>query len=262
MNMISQSGSSPSPSAVRHEKAVQRLIKHEQRPAQPEVNVGEEERRLSIAGGAALIGLGFMKRGMGGLLLGGLGVALLRRGFSGHCALYETLDIHRAGFPSAGVSDNEGVKIEQSIMIQRSPAEVFAFLRDFSHLPRFIPDLESVETLDEKHFRWTLRTAFGRYLVGDLEIITERGNEFIGWESLPGADIQSAGSIHLKAAPENGGTELKISAKFNLAGGPLAHRVWKFFGQAPGQQIQEALRRLKQLLEAGEISVSSNGAAH
>ncbi len=258
MNMISQRSSSP----VRREKAIQRLLQHEQAPTLPEINVGEEERRISIAGGAALIGLGLVRRGVGGLLLGGLGLALLQRGFSGHCALYEKLDIHRAGFASAGVPDNEGVKIENSIMIQRSPAEVFAFLRDLSHLPRFITDLESIEILDEKRSRWTLRTAFGRYLVGDLAIITERADDFIGWESLPGADIQSAGSIHLNAAPENRGTELKISLKYNLSGGPLANRVAKLFGQAPGQEIQESLRRLKQLLEAQEISVSSNVATH
>ncbi|HWL53149.1 MAG TPA: SRPBCC family protein, partial [Chthoniobacteraceae bacterium] len=177
----------------------------------PEVNVSEGERRVSIAAGMGLIGLGLLRRGLRGLFLGGLGVALVRRGFSGHCAVYDRLDIHRAGFSSAGVPDNEGVKVEQSITIRRSPAEIFAFLRDPTHFPQFMTHLESVENLDAQHSRWKLKTASGRSRVWETALINHHANELLAWESVPGAEVQSAGSIRLEPAPGNRGTEVTVS---------------------------------------------------
>lgn len=54
----------------------------------PRVNVGEGERTLSSIGGAMLAGLGVGRGGISGLLLAGLGAALVYRGATGHCSLY------------------------------------------------------------------------------------------------------------------------------------------------------------------------------
>lgn len=223
----------------------------------PEVNVGEGERRASIAAGMALIGIGLLARNLRGVLLGGLGVALVRRGFSGHCAVYDRLSIHRAGFPSAGVPDNEGANVEASITIRRSPAEIFAFLRDPAHYPQFVEHLERVENLDAQHSRWTFRTPSGRVRVWEAVLINHHANELLAWESAPGADVQSAGSIRLEPAPGHRGTEVTVSLQYNLPGGPIAIALNRLFGDSPEQQIREDLRRLKQRLETGEITISS-----
>lgn len=55
------------------------------------VNVGDLERWLSLLGGG-LLALCTVRRSLGTvLLLGGAG-ALLYRGWTGHCALYRTMD--------------------------------------------------------------------------------------------------------------------------------------------------------------------------
>ena len=58
------------------------------------VNVGHDEQRLSIIGGAALgaIGLARITRPSGWLALG-IGAALIIRGTTGHCGLYHALGI-------------------------------------------------------------------------------------------------------------------------------------------------------------------------
>ena len=68
-----------------------------ERPLQAErpVNVGDVERWLSVLGGGALA-LCTLRRFLGPLvLLAGAG-ALLYRGLTGHCALYQTMGVSTA----------------------------------------------------------------------------------------------------------------------------------------------------------------------
>jgi uncharacterized membrane protein len=75
----------------------------------------------------------------------------------------------------------------------------------------------------------------------------------IAWRSLPGADVDNAGSVWFKDAPGGRGTELKIELQYNPPAGLLGAVVAGIWGKEPTQQIDEDLHRLKQLLEAGEI---------
>jgi uncharacterized membrane protein len=58
-----------------------------------EVNVGQLERWISLLGGGALA-VYALRRSLWGLILIGSGAALVYRGFTGHCAVYEAMSIH------------------------------------------------------------------------------------------------------------------------------------------------------------------------
>jgi uncharacterized membrane protein len=69
------------------------------RPQQADrpVNVGDLERWLSLLGGG-LLALATVRRSLGTVvLLGGAG-ALLYRGWTGHCALYQTMGLSTASY--------------------------------------------------------------------------------------------------------------------------------------------------------------------
>src|SRR5262245_42709675 len=59
----------------------------------PRVNVGKHERAMSSLGGAMLAGFGVSRGGLCGLALAALGAALIYRGSTGHCSLYEAAGI-------------------------------------------------------------------------------------------------------------------------------------------------------------------------
>lgn len=233
------------------------------------VNVGEAERYASILGGIALLLLGIARRGLGGLFLGGIGAAVIRRGVSGHCPLYRNMGVSTAHTTRAGVPDNVGTRVERSITINRPREEVFDFWRDFQNLPRFMGQIERIDLLDGARSHWVARA--GRPTAGrskrpaqavrtvewDARIINEIPRELIAWESLPGAQVQSAGSVRFEPAPGGRGTELKIVFEYNLPGRTLGIIAAKLFGEAPGRQLEEDLNRLKQLLEAGEVTTTA-----
>lgn len=60
-------------------------------------NVGNGERTVSAALGAALLINGVVRPSLWHTLLAFGGAALLQRGLTGHCSLYRSLDIDTAG---------------------------------------------------------------------------------------------------------------------------------------------------------------------
>jgi uncharacterized membrane protein len=95
-------------------------------------------------------------------------------------------------------------------------------------------------------------------------IITDRENEMLSWESLPGAEVQNAGSVWFQRAGD-GSTEVKVSLQYLPPAGVVGATVAKLFGEAPDQQLEDDLGRFKTLIEAGQAEAvaagSSNGVA-
>ncbi|MEW5929413.1 MAG: YgaP-like transmembrane domain [Gemmatimonadota bacterium] len=75
------------------------------------VNVGQAERWVSVAGGAALAAAGIARRSPGGMLLALAGAALAHRGATGHCAVYRAAGIDTSE-AAAGWSATEGGRAE------------------------------------------------------------------------------------------------------------------------------------------------------
>jgi hypothetical protein len=63
----------------------------------------------------------------------------------------------------------------------------------------------------------------------------------------------------LRTAPDGQSTEVHVRLGYDLPGGQLGKTAAKYFGEEPHQQLDDDLRRLKQVLETGEV-VRSDGA--
>src|SRR5687768_3248499 len=59
----------------------------------PKLNVNEAERHLSLIGGSALVLCGLLRGSASGLVLAAVGGGLIYRGATGHCHVYEALDV-------------------------------------------------------------------------------------------------------------------------------------------------------------------------
>jgi uncharacterized membrane protein len=88
----------------------------------------------------------------------------------------------------------------------------------------------------------------------DAEIYNEKENELIAWRSLENADIVNAGSVRFQAAPEGHGTYVRITVNYNPPAGKVGATLAQLLEAEPAQLIKEDLRRLKQIMEAGEIA--------
>jgi uncharacterized membrane protein len=220
-------------------------------------NISHAERIVSAIGGGILAAAGLKKRSAAGVALAVIGGDLLRRGITGHSFAYEAMGVRTAdagqGWETTSVPYELGVRVDKSITIAKPPREVYAFWREFSNLSKFMKNVEAVTEIDDQHSHWVVTAPAGRKVEWDAVIHNEVPGEMIAWRSLPGADVDNAGSVWFREAPAGRGTEVKVELQYNPPAGALGAVFASLWGKEPSQQIQEDLHRLKAMLEAGEI---------
>ena len=145
------------------------------------------------------------------------------------------------------------MNVKRAVTIRRSREELYAFWRHFENLPRFMYHLEQVRVLGSGRSHWTAKAPAGTTVEWDAEIVEDRPNERIAWRSLPNADVANRGSVEFRPAPGNRGTEVHVEMHYDPPGGKLGALIAKLFGEEPGEQIADDLRRLKQVMEVGEV---------
>jgi uncharacterized membrane protein len=147
-------------------------------------------------------------------------------------------------------------QVRKSLIINSTPEELYQFWRDFENLPRFMRQLESVRVTGDGRSHWVAKAPAGTSVEWDAEITEDRPNELISWRSLEGSEVDNSGSVRFERAPGDRGVIVHVEIDYNPPGGVIGEWVAKLTGDDPGQQAQEALRALKQLIETGEITVS------
>jgi uncharacterized membrane protein len=145
------------------------------------------------------------------------------------------------------------INVVKAITIRRSPEAVYGFWRDFENLPRFMQNLESVHTSGPRRSHWRAKGPGGKSVEWDAEITEERPNQLIAWRSLPGAEVQQRGRVQFRPAPTARGTEVVVELSYEPPAGSLGWLIAWLAGREPGQEIYGDLRRLKQVLEIGEV---------
>jgi uncharacterized membrane protein len=223
------------------------------------INVADVERWASALGGAALTAYGIKQlkdRSPAGAAIAAAGSALMYRGATGHCPMYAAAGINTASETEGtrgALAGARGVLVEEVVTINAPAAQLYAFWRNFEQLPRFMDHLVSVTTIDERRSHWVAKAPGRRTVEWDAEIINETPGELIGWRTLDGSDVVSAGSVRFKPAAGNRGTEVRARLQYDPPAGKIGATVAWLLGHDPSQTIRDDLRRFKQLMEAGEI---------
>ena len=164
-----------------------------------------------------------------------------------------TLDVMCAMQLSNG---KRGVHAQGYCVVNRAPEDVYAFWRNFQNLPRFMRHLESVEDLGDGRSHWRVKGPAGMDVEWDATIIADVPNEVITWRSLENSDVDNAGAVRFERATGGRGTIVKVNIEYNPTAGALGAMVAKLFGEEPEQQLDDDLRRFKQVMELGEVVVS------
>jgi uncharacterized membrane protein len=153
-----------------------------------------------------------------------------------------------------------GIAVKQVVTVQRTPEEAYAFFRDLENLPRFMSHLDSVVEADGRS-QWSAIGPLGIRVEWEAEVVEDRPGELIAWRSLPGADVPNRGLVHFHAAPGGLGTEICVELSYDPPVGAVGQTLASLFGREPSQQISADLRRLKQMLETGEV-LHSDASVH
>jgi uncharacterized membrane protein len=155
----------------------------------------------------------------------------------------------------------KGALIGRSVTINRPRQEVYAAWRDFTRFPLFMDNVRAVERFDGKRARWTIEAPARR----SVELVTETTHdvpgERIAWRSVEGSDIFTAGEALFRDAPPGRGTIVQLVLTYAPPAGAIGKLVAKLFQREPAIQARRDLRRFKQLLETGEVTVNASPSA-
>lgn len=171
------------------------------------------------------------------------------------------LDVICAQKLSASGRQSGPRRFVRTVLINRAPADVYAFWRNLSNLPQFMDNLESVEDLGNNRSLWRARATRGRTVEWQAEIVDDQPERSISWRSIEGALVSNSGTVQFAAGPGGRGTMLRVEIEYQMPGGNITANLARLINSEPGQQVADELRRLKMVLETGEV-VRSDASIH
>jgi uncharacterized membrane protein len=219
-------------------------------------NVGNAEKWLSVAAGAGLVFYGLSRRKTAGWVMTALGGALIERGATGHCRVYEAFGLNTAGTGDdtrRALGGASGTNVDESVTINRPVEELYRFWRNLENLPQFMHHLHSVERVTDTLSRWHAKGPGGTMIEWNAEIINEVPNKVIGWRSIEGSDVVSAGSVNFEEAGPGRGTRVRVRMQYSPPGGRIGAALAGLIGRDAATEIRQDLHRFKQLIETGEL---------
>lgn len=175
---------------------------------------------------------------------------------AGIMALDVISGIRQSRRAEAGAASDGSVDVEKCITVNLSADECYQYWRDFANFPRFMKHLELVTPMGDGKSHWKATAPAGASVEWDAEITADEPGRRLAWHSVGDADVDNAGEVRFERAPGGRGTIVRVRLQYRPPGGMAGALVAKLFGEEPSQQIDDDLRRFKQLVETGEITTT------
>jgi uncharacterized membrane protein len=150
---------------------------------------------------------------------------------------------------SSGSTRQESTTVEESVIIDRSPREIYDFWRNFENLPQFMDNIESVTKINEVRSHWVIKAPAGTSVEFNSLVTEDIPGRLIAWKSEEGATVPNRGRVEFIETSSGGGTNVRTTISYDPPAGAFGRIVAKLFQREPGVQARQDLDRLKQLLE-------------
>lgn len=159
------------------------------------------------------------------------------------------------------VEDQDDELLGRTVSINRPRQELYDFWRDFTNLPLFMENIESVDILDDRRAHWTVRGPANSDLEWDAVLVEDIPGEVIEWRSVEDADVKNSGRVEFRDSTNGRGTIVTVTITYDPPAGALGKTFAKVFRREPKIQARQELKRFKQLMETGELPTSERSLA-
>ncbi|TDO73209.1 putative membrane protein [Flavobacterium chryseum] len=204
-------------------------------------NVSTVERVLMVTSGAYLLYNALSKENKS-ITKAGAGGAMLLRGISGYCPIYDA-----AGHLMNDKASN--INIRFNTVINKPVGEVYDFWRNLENLPKFMSHLDNIKTIDATTSQWTAKGPAG---IGSISwkarIVKDRKDRLLSWNSLEGSTIRNAGKVIFKS--HGSSTELDITISYHAPLGIAGESAAKLLNPYFEKLVKNDVATLKEYLES------------
>jgi uncharacterized membrane protein len=137
--------------------------------------------------------------------------------------------------------------------VQAPVEQVYAYWRDFSHFPSFMPDVKEVRITGPTTSHWVVSGPLGKTVEWDAEITEDLPNQRIAWKSVGDADVDNAGAVRFDDRGE--ATSIEVSLEYNPPAGKAGEVVAELV-KDPDKQVERAVERFRKVVETGGLSLA------
>ncbi len=154
--------------------------------------------------------------------------------------------------------DFGGYRVDgRTVTISASRADIYAQWRDPARLNRIFGGTLSLRQHPGDRFVWTIDATPAPIEV-ETRLVEDRPGELLAWRSVDEAEIDVEIKLQLRDAPAARGTEAEAHVAWRPRWGLAGHYAAWMQGTDPGRLCRQALKRLKMLVETGEIATADN----
>ena len=141
--------------------------------------------------------------------------------------------------------------------INRRAHELYAFWRSPENLVRVMENIQSIEPIDDRRSRWTVKAPAGREVSWESVVTNDVPDEAITWQSAEGADVANSGRIEF-IETKGRGTVVRATMAYDPPGCTIGKLIAKLFQREPRIQTRrEALERLGVAVETLETDLAT-----
>lgn len=213
------------------------------------------ERIVCVAAGVALgvYASRLTRKPMSTLALASA-ASLISRGVSGYCPVNHMLGRGtQVGGARQALAGSRGIRLQERVTIHATANSLYDRWRRLTTLPALMRHVERVDVIDERTSHWVVQGPAGMRFEWDAELINDVKPDVIAWQSLPGSEVMSAGSVTFRERQRRNGpvTELTVTLQYAPVGGKAAALLAGLIGQSPSSMLRKDLRRFKAEIETG-----------
>jgi uncharacterized membrane protein len=206
-------------------------------------NVSKLERVLMVTSGAYLLYNALSKENKS-ITQAGAGGAMLLRGISGYCPIYDAAD-HLMHDKASNIN------IRVNSVINKPVSEVYGFWRNLENLPKFMNHLDSVRPTSSTISEWTAKGPGGIGKISwNAEIIRDEKDKLLSWNSIEGSSIKNAGKVVFK--PKGKATELDVTISYHAPLGIAGESAAKLLNPYFEKLVRDDISNLKVYLETNQ----------
>jgi uncharacterized membrane protein len=142
-----------------------------------------------------------------------------------------------------------------AVTINRPLDEVYGFWRDLPGLARTSERVVRADDIGDRRSRWIVEGPGGSELEFVVEIVAEEPGRLLVWRTEE-SPVPHEGRVAFSRAPGGRGTEIRVETTGLPATDDLGLIIASLTGSKPHQLVRDAVRRVKQVMEAGEVIVA------
>ncbi len=201
-------------------------------------NLGKTERVISGIAAAGLAALALKKSSTSGRIAAGLASgALAARAATGFCAVKGAVE---------EIRDTSPIRVEKQTVINAPIEAVYEFWNNVENFPKFMNHIQSVVKMTNTRSHWVSDGPLGTKVEWDSELVKNVPNDVIEWRSLVG-DVEHTGTVRFKRVGPK--TRIKVRIEYTPPAGKVGAAVARIFGEDPRSQLEEYLKKAKQMLD-------------